>query len=126
MVCEKASIDESYLEVTAAAKMRLQMLGPANATTAQPEHLSQIRVGLQVRVMLASSFPHSPHTMVPPANCTAPCRRMVCFMLRSHSSNLAGVTAQSCFHVYWTPPCRILWRHQHSTVATDISISVVL
>ena len=49
MVAEKASIDESYLDLTAAARHRLATRGPPWAHGAEPVHIDQIRVGLQVR-----------------------------------------------------------------------------
>jgi hypothetical protein len=55
VVCEKASIDESYLDVTAAAKHRLTTRGAPWLSAA--DNLDQIRVGLQARFQTAFGQP---------------------------------------------------------------------
>ena len=49
VVCEKASIDESYLDCTAAAKHRLATRGAPWLVQSAPVNMDQIRVGLQAR-----------------------------------------------------------------------------
>lgn len=53
VVCEMASIDESYLDVTAAAEHLLRLRGSPAQT--QPAHVDEMRIGFQARCRRAVS-----------------------------------------------------------------------
>ena len=89
VICEKASIDESYLDVTdaAMARMQQQQQHPWASTGTLPEGIDQIHIGCTVRPTRAYFMPtryikilvpSGPHKAVEKCSCCvrrgSPCR----------------------------------------------------